>query len=194
MKSAQTTDHIFKVCVTGDAAVGKSSAIRKWVTDGFDTEYQVTVGVQHYTKYVDLSGSGIDSTVKLIIWDLGGQQTFSFIRPLFYRAARGVIVMFDLGNRGSFDSLNNWIREAEVNVGRRVPMVVAGNKADLERYEVDVAEAREFSRTLGLPFLLTSAKAGMNVPDLFITLAIMILQESTKCSGPVNPGAACMLA
>jgi small GTP-binding protein len=140
-------------------------------------EYQVTIGVQHYSKNVTLDEPEGTSSVKLIVWDLGGQETFKFIRPMFYKAARGIVVMFDLTKRASFESLVNWVREADTGIGQRVPIVIAANKADMEHYEVDPKEALEFTQSIGAAFVLTSAKDGLNVSDLFTVLASLMVKD-----------------
>ena len=182
MMSMSATDMMFKVCVIGDAAVGKSSTVRRWTQGSFTHEYQVTIGVQHYSKSIQLDDSDGRASVKMIVWDLGGQETFKFIRPMFYRAARGIVIMFDLGNRASFDSLAAWIREADTSIGRRVPIIIAGNKADLDQYQVDPGEAQKLAEETGARFVLTSAKSGCNVGDLFYALAsLMARDNSSRC-------------
>ena len=115
----------FKVVVVGDSAVGKTSLIRRYVTGGFDVSLLPTVGVNFYTKDVKVGGE----TVRLVIWDLAGQERFGVVRRAFYR---GAAVVFDLSRAETFGNVGGWVREAEDRY-ERTPMVLVGNKLDLKR-------------------------------------------------------------
>ncbi|MHA1930634.1 MAG: Rab family GTPase, partial [Candidatus Thorarchaeota archaeon] len=127
---------IYKVCVIGSGGVGKSSAVKRYSEGIFSEDYQVTVGVNHSTQTVSIDGQDGPAIVKMIVWDLGGQDKFKFVRPMFYRSARGIVLMFDITNRASFEALPKWIEEAEANIGSKVPFVIAANKTDLPNFEV----------------------------------------------------------
>ncbi|NWF94640.1 MAG: GTP-binding protein [Candidatus Thorarchaeota archaeon] len=169
--------YIYKVCVVGDPGVGKSATVLMWSSGSFHQEYQLTVGVQHFTRSLNISSNAGVLSVKLILWDIGGQATFKMIRPMFYKAARGVVVMFDLTNRASFEGVTNWIREADSSIGRRVPIVLVGNKADLPS-QVTIDEVKRLAQQIGAVPVVSSAKTGSNVADIFQIVAEMISQEN----------------
>ncbi len=166
---------VFKVCIIGDPGVGKTATVTRWSTGGFKEEYQVTVGVQHFTRDIRLTVDGTEMCVKLILWDIGGQSAFKSIRSLFYRSARALVVMYDVSNHASFQSVPAWVTEAVNIVGQHVPIVLVGNKADMPTYAVDENEARMLADSLGAAFILSSAKTGENVTDIFQTVAGMII-------------------
>ncbi len=158
---------IYKVCVIGNGGVGKTSAVRRYSQGVFTEDYQVTVGVQHSSQSVNINGPDGSTEVKLIVWDLGGQDKFKFVRPMFYKAAKALVLMFDITDKDSFMSLPKWIKEAEDNIGYSVPMVIAANKTDLPGHQIEVEEIERYAEHIGADFILTSVKNGNNVVNLF---------------------------
>ncbi len=158
--------YVYKICVAGESAVGKTSTIIRWCEGFFRQEYQSTVGVHHYSRIVEVGGSS-PTVVKMMIWDLAGQDIFKPLRASFYDGAKGIVMMFDVTRQETFGSIPKWIKEALGYIGRDVPYVIVGNKADLVPDESKFFGASEYAKSLGVPFILTSAKAGTNIEDLF---------------------------
>ncbi len=167
---------IYKVCVIGDGGVGKSSAVRRFSQGIFSEEYQVTVGVQHSTQLIQIDSPEGPTDVKVIVWDLGGQDKFKFVRPMFYRAARGIVLMFDITNRESFEALPKWIKEAEDGIGKSVPMVLAANKFDLPDHAVSLDELQAFGEEIGAESIVMSVKTGDNVQNMFKMLGTVVYE------------------
>ncbi|GAG02762.1 unnamed protein product, partial [marine sediment metagenome] len=103
-------NYILKICVVGDGSVGKTSMVLRYSEKRFQERYIMTIGSNFALKKLTIND---DTTVKLQIWDLAGQQHFNFVRPPFYRGASGVIYVFDITRRQSFDGLFNWQKEVE---------------------------------------------------------------------------------
>ncbi|KAI1231318.1 hypothetical protein IHE44_0008260 [Lamprotornis superbus] len=162
----------FRIIVLGDAAVGKSSLLRCFAEGpgagpGAAATPGPTVGVEFYSRTIPMPPSG---KAKLQLWDTAGQERFRSITRSFYRSAAGVLLMFDLTNRASFEHIPEWYREA---AGERPPaFVLVGHKCDLvaER-TVSAEEARHLAATLGVAFVETSAHSNLNVELAFQTLA-----------------------
>ena len=167
---------IYKVCVIGDGGVGKSSAVRRFSEGIFSEEYQVTVGVQHSTQTIEISGPDGPSNVKVIVWDLGGQDKFKFVRPMFYRSARGLVLMFDVTSRESFEALPRWIKEAEDGIGHSVPMILAANKFDLPDHAVNLDEIQAYAEEIGAESIVMSVKTGDNVHNMFKQLGTAVYE------------------
>ncbi|MFW9933334.1 MAG: Rab family GTPase [Candidatus Thorarchaeota archaeon] len=181
---------IYKVCVIGNGGVGKSSAVRRYSQGVFTEDYQVTVGVQHSSQSVNINGPEGPTEVKLIVWDLGGQDKFKFVRPMFYKAAKALVLMFDITSKESFESLPKWIKEAEDNIGHSVPMVIAANKTDLPGHEIEIEEIERYANHLGAEFILTSVKTGDNVVNMFEKLGEAVYNsrsEFSPMSSSANP-------
>ena len=165
--------YIFKVPVAGDGAVGKTSLIVRYTQGTFTDTYKMTIGTSFAVKTVDL-GSVM---VKLQIWDLAGQPHFGGVRPLFYQGSTGVIYVFSVTDRASFDHLSGWLEEARKNAGN-VPGILIGNKSDLvDRRVVSREEAEAYAVQAGLLYMETSAKLDENVGDAFRNVAITIIQS-----------------
>ena len=170
---------IYKVCVIGDGGVGKSSAVRRFSQDIFSEEYQVTVGVQHSSQTIQINRAEGPADVKVVVWDLGGQDKFKFVRPMFYRSSRGLVLMFDVTNRESFEALPRWIKEAEDGIGRSVPMVLAANKFDLPDHAVSLDEIQEYAQEIGAEHVVMSVKTGDNVNNIFKMLGTCVYEART---------------
>ena len=170
--------YVYKICISGDAAVGKTSSILRWSEGFFRQEYQSTVGVQHYSRVVEV---GEDATlVKMMIWDLAGQDIFKHLRASFYDGAKGLILMFDVSREETFASIPRWIREAIGHVGTEIPYILAGNKVDLVPGEKNFFGAKKYAESLNTPLLLTSAKTGSNVDDLFMKIGNLVHETAQE--------------
>ena len=173
-------DYLFKVIVVGDGAVGKTALTIRFSEGRFQDHYKMTIGVDFAIKLVEINGK----KVKLQIWDTGGQERFSYIRPLYYKGAMSCIYVFDITNRSSYDHLNKWYKEVSDYCGG-IPALLVANKCDLPDKAVTVNEAQQMAAQLGGPFYEASAKTGNNVDDLFTTLAkILIAQEGMGAPTP----------
>ncbi|NWU59395.1 RAB42 protein, partial [Dromas ardeola] len=169
----------FRVIVLGDAAVGKSSLLRCFAEGpaGGAATPCPTVGVDFYSRTVPLSPTG---RAKLQLWDTAGQERFS---------AAGVLLVFDLTNRASFERVPEWHREA---AGDRPPaFVLVGHKCDLAAQRaVTAEEAGHLAASLGMvAFVETSARGNLNVELAFQTLAGGIQRALGR--GGVTPHQGC---
>lgn len=146
-----------KAFVVGDAAVGKTTFCVKLATGKFKEEYKMTVGVDFYT--LDLVSGG--RLVKLVLWDLAGQERFGLVRPNFYAGSSGGFIAFALDRPETLRSVPGWVREMEENVGGRVPAVLIGTKLDLSP---SLPEASNVAEELGLlGYVPVSSKTGENL-------------------------------
>jgi len=158
---------IFKVIVVGDAAVGKTSLMFRFVHGSFAKDYKMTIGVNFATKLLKLDDG---TNVKLSIWDTAGQERFHFLLPSYYDGSSGGLIVFDVTRRESFTNLPKWIDQVRGKVNN-APLLLIGNKADLEDLRaVQTEEARQFATQHGLVYTETSAKDGTNVNDVFAAL------------------------
>lgn len=167
----------FKIIVCGDPSVGKTSTILRFTDNAFMRTYIPTLGVSISEKILKIGKLHIN----LILWDIAGQSKFEIMRRHFYQGAEGVILIFDLTNRKSFDSLTSWIKDLEKNVTpQRVKLVgfILGNKEDLENErKVSAEEAKKIAQEFNLEYIETSAKTGKNVEKSFIELSEALIQS-----------------
>ena len=179
---------LFKVVLMGDGSVGKTSLRRTYMGEGFRANYMITIGADFAVKKMQLEG-GHDVSIQ--IWDLAGQEHFKSVRSTFYRGAQGALAVYSVTERTSFDNMKNWLDECWKNSGKKIPVVLIGNKIDLrEQFKdnpvmqqtiVTTEEGKALQEKIGnqgvhTSFLETSAKTGHNVEASFLELAIKILE------------------
>ena len=117
--------------------------------------------------------------VKLQIWDTAGQERFKNITASYYRGGNGVLVVYDITDRDSFDNLNSWLIEIEKNANKNVYKLLIGNKCDLEdKRKVTYQEGKDFATSNGMQFIETSAKTDTKVKDAFEMLTQEIIKSS----------------
>lgn len=174
-----------KLCLLGDGKVGKTSLRRRYLGQGFSTEYLETLGADFAIKRTVFAGL----VFRFQIWDIAGQPRFSELRKAFFMGSQAAIVLYDISNPATISSVDNWVRELWANNGKgpHLPIVIVGNKVDLRR-KVDTAvpgsEGRELAEQLSeevslpftIPFLETSALTGTNVDVAFQTIIQHFMQ------------------
>jgi small GTP-binding protein len=156
---------VLKVILGGDANVGKTSLIERYCTCHFDPRRDMTVGVDFHLYHVEIERR----QVRLIVWDLGGQERFSFARRAFYRGAQAVGLVFDVSNRASFYDLMRWWRETR-EFAPAVPILMLANKTDLPR-QITRDEAFQVAQAWNTPFFESSCTSGEGVIEFFQALA-----------------------
>ncbi len=156
---------LLKVVMVGDAAVGKTTLVRRYCEGKFQESRVATIGVDFYTQLVRMPST----TVKLSIWDMAGQERFQVVRTGFYRGSKAAALIFDVTDPTTMINLRRWRQEVlQAAPGQR--LLVVGNKTDLHR-TVRLAVGKVFAAYVGALYLETSAKSGEGVARLFGTLA-----------------------
>ena len=119
------------------------------------------------------------------IWDTAGQERFKNITASYYRGGNGVLVVYDITDRDSFENLNSWLIEIEKNANKNVYKLLIGNKCDLEdKRKVTYQEGKEFASSNRMQFIDTSAKTDTKVKDAFEMLTQEIIKSNiTKDKG-----------
>ena len=158
-----------KLLLLGDSAVGKTSVLTRYSDGLFVSSTRPTLGADLRQSQVDLDGTGA-CILPLQIWDTAGQEMFRSIIASYYRGAHGVLLMFDLTRRSTFDNLTSWMAEVEDKAPEQLPLVLVGNKSDQPGREVGDDEAQSFAAQHGMQYVETSAKAGHGVNEAFVTL------------------------
>ena len=117
--------------------------------------------------------------VKLQIWDTAGQERFKNITASYYRGGNGVLVVYDITDRESFENLNSWLIEIEKNANKNVYKLLIGNKCDLEeKRKVTFQEGKDFAESNGMKFMETSAKTASKVQEAFELLTNEIIKAN----------------
>ncbi len=161
-----------KVCLIGEAAVGKTCLIRRFVLDTYDDAYAQTLGTKIYKREMTVTARGETFAVDAIIWDIMGQQGFrQLLKEAYFYGAHGVLAVADLTRRETFPDLGGWI-DGVRQVAGDVPIVLLANKADLwDRALIKESDVAGAAERYGAPHFATSAKTGENVARAFRELA-----------------------
>lgn len=167
-----------KVCMAGEAMVGKTSLIRRYVLQEYDDRYTATLGTKITKKVLAAKDprTGHDVSVDLILWDIMGTPTLrDLLKEAYYHGAKGVLGVADLTRRATLGELAAWYQSIQTVTGP-VPVQVVVNKADLaDAGELDEAEVRTFCEGRSWPWSYTSAKTGQGVEEAFASLVRGIL-------------------
>ena len=166
-----------KVVLLGDPSVGKTSMTRRYIENSFDEAYLSTIGSNVNTKTVTiLDDNGGSNVVKMMIWDIAGDKTCDSLKREYYRGANSGIVICDITIKNSFNSLSTWIETLNETIGEEIPIVIVGNKADLEEFRcVEEDELIELANEYNSYAIQTSARSGQNIEMVFHTIAKKLL-------------------
>ncbi|CAM9706107.1 unnamed protein product, partial [Hapterophycus canaliculatus] len=154
-----------QVGMVGDAQVGKTTLMVKYVENKFDEEYIMTLaGVNFMEKTITLRNTEITFS----IWDLGGQREFLSMLPLVCNDAVAIFFMFDLSRKSTLNSVKEWYRQVR-GLNRNAYAFLVGTKYDLytsmpaeEQRDID-KQARKFAKAMHAPLIFTSASHSINV-------------------------------
>lgn len=169
-------DFLFKIILIGDSNVGKTCVVQNFKSGVFSERQQNTIGVDFTVRTLDIEGK----KVKMQVWDTAGQERFRTITQSYYRSAHAAMIAYDITRRGTFESVQHWIKEVELYGAANVVMALIGNKCDLEdERQVRFQEACALAKDKGLLAALeTSAKESQNVEEAFMMMARELMSRN----------------
>ncbi|GMM30751.1 Rab family GTPase [Martiniozyma asiatica (nom. inval.)] len=175
-----------KLVLLGEAAVGKSSLVLRFVSNDFQENKEPTIGAAFLTQRCAIG----DKHIKFEIWDTAGQERFANLAPLYYRNAQAALVVYDVTKTASFVKARHWVKELREQASKGIVIAICGNKADLveegtER-EVSVEEGENLASEEGGIFFETSAKTALNVNEVFMSIGEKILQNAAEVKPDVR--------
>lgn len=171
-------EFVFKITILGDAAVGKTSLINQFVEGSFQEDYKPTLGANIVRKDVDLSE--INAQIRLIMWDLAGQEKYNVIRSMYFQGCVGALVVYDITRYQTFENVESkWLKDFKKYVKKEGAYVLIGNKIDLDAQRaVSKDKGKELAEQIqASDFIETSAKYGENVEKAFKNLVFQILRN-----------------
>ncbi len=170
----------FKICLFGDSAVGKTSLAYRYITHRFIEETKSTLGADIIVKDLKID----DNTIKLQIWDFGGEKKFRNLLPVYASGSSGGIFMYDITRKNTLDNLEGWLSVFKKNLTTeesQIPILMVGGKKDLyDLRTVLFKDAKDLAILNNMYDLIEcSAKTGENVENIFKSITHKILD--IKC-------------
>ncbi len=162
----------FKITLFGPGGVGKTSLLLRYIKDYFSDDLKKTIGSNFLIKDVEVDGKNI----RLLLWDIGGQPQFHKLRTIYFKGSNAALGVFDLSSSQTLLKIPGWVSSIKKTVKKTIPMLLLGNKVDLER-EIDKEEAEDLAKRLNCEYMETSAKTGENVEIAFEKIAKACLQD-----------------
>jgi len=166
---------VFKILIAGDASVGKTTLLLRYVQGEFIDSTTMTIGVDFHTKQLYLE----TISCHLQLWDLGGQERFRFMHEAYLRGAHGALLLFDTTNMTSFVNIQKW-EQLLRKLNRDLPILLVGTKYDLEEFSMVADYYAELTkkRFNMLNYVKTSSKWGLNVDTVFEMIAMYLISIS----------------
>ena len=182
-------DYLYKVVLVGEAAVGKTHLLSRYIKGTLPKNPTSTIGVEFATRTVSLQSGG---TVKAQIWDTAGQERYRAITSAHYRRAVGALLVYDVTNEKSFLAAKRWMEELRDHAEPDIVIMLVGNKVDLcdskpEIRRVSHEEGANFAKANGLLFEETSAVTVIRVREAFENLLQAIYTAKLQ-NGTANAG------
>jgi len=156
-------DYLIKLLLIGNSNVGKSSLSLRFSDDVYVPSYMATIGIDFRIRTVDIG----DKKYKLQIWDTAGQEKFRSITYSYYHGANGVLVVYDVTDRFSFQSIESWMDNISRHTRDPIAVVLVGNKCELGSRVVKTCEGQELADKYGISFIETSARSNICVDKAF---------------------------
>mmetsp|Transcript_40593 Transcript_40593/g.72169 ORF Transcript_40593/g.72169 Transcript_40593/m.72169 type:complete len:207 (+) Transcript_40593:108-728(+) len=161
-------DMQIKLLMIGDSGVGKTCLLLRYANAAFSQTFITTIGIDFKIKNISLDGKRI----KLQIWDTAGQERFRTITTSYFRGAQGILLVYDVTDRNSFNSIRNWVSQIQQHADVHVNKILIGNKCDMkDERVVTTEEGQKLAAEYGIQFFETSAKNDIQVEESFVTVA-----------------------
>eukprot|EP01116_Phalansterium_solitarium_P006517 TRINITY_DN18843_c0_g1_i1.p1 TRINITY_DN18843_c0_g1~~TRINITY_DN18843_c0_g1_i1.p1 ORF type:complete len:230 (-),score=52.88 TRINITY_DN18843_c0_g1_i1:480-1169(-) len=178
----EKAQHLYKVIVIGDYAVGKTSLIKRYCEGFFTPNYKLTIGVDFAVKVVDWDD---DTNVSLQLWDVAGHERFGTMTSVYYKYAIAAVIVFDLSRPATFDAVLKWRDDVNSKVvlanNEPIPALLLANKADIPGVSIDREMLDKFVTDNGfIGWYETSAQKNTNIDDAMKFLVSKILDVAQK--------------
>ncbi len=178
MTEKKQKELLYKILLLGDSSVGKTCFLMRYADNTFQEIHMSTIGLDYKLKNVQLDDGKI---VKIQIWDTAGQDRFRSITKNYYKGAHGIILIYDVTSRKTFENIKNWVSQIKEEVSNKVTIILVGNKIDDEpNRKVTTQEGENMAKECELDFFETSAKSGANIDSTFNELVKKTVEKYNK--------------
>ena len=162
----------YKVLLLGYECSGKTSILRRYIENTFYSQMMSTIGMDFKTKVFNINNKKI---LNFQIWDTPGQKRFIQISEGYIKGANGIIIIYDITNKYSLKKAKFWIDIIRNEYKREIPIILVGNKIDLENERVvSTEEGMDFSDDNHVYFYESSVKNNINIENIFNTIFALL--------------------
>ena len=176
MQIESNYEFLVKIIIIGDSGVGKTNFMFRFADNTFNSLHVSTVGLDYKSKIIILPSS--KKKVKIQIWDTAGQERYMALNKSSFQKVQGIIIMYDLTDRKSFENIDKWLNIVSQNFPGK-SMILVANKLDLsdEKRIVTEEEGQKLAEENNVKFFEGSGQTGENVEEIFTELAEMIYEN-----------------
>ena len=161
--NSQDYDYLLNIVLQGRNKVGKTSLMNRYFDNTFDPKYYSTIGVYIKTKIVNIK----NQKIKVQILDYGNSELFAKLQPICYRIAHGIIIVYDITDKYSFEEVREWLEQIELNGSPDTRKIIVGNKCDLYKREVLEEEGKKIADYFNINFFEVSSCTNHKVNEAF---------------------------
>lgn len=174
----------FKIILLGSISVGKTAILSRYISNEFNEKYQCTIRSEFKVKIINLNNS---QQAKLNIWDTCGDEKFRAITRQYYNDAHGILLIYDISNRDTFDDIEKWVEDIKNSAPADCVIFLIGNKSDLiDKRQVTYQEGKNKAEELGLLFNEVSAKNGDNILLIFGNISEAIIEQFERSKTEIS--------
>ena len=168
------TDYTLKILTIGESAVGKTCILLRFTDNKFLKTHLTTIGIDYKSKVIKVN----NFSVKLKIWDTAGQERFRNITQQYYKGADGILLVYDVTERNSFEKVREWMKQIQQNTNKdKIGIILVGNKCDLDERQVSTEEGQSLAKEFGILFYESSAYKDININETFESLVGEIISK-----------------
>jgi len=177
VEQVNPSNMLFKTLLVGSAGVGKTSILNVVSGNRFEIAFVATIGVDFKVHSFEIDGK----VCKLQIWDTAGQERFRSLTPHYYKNAKGIVLVYDITSRESFNDLLHNIENIKTYLPEMPKCILLGNKLDMEQNRaVSYDEGNALANEFGFSFMEVSAKTSFHTVDAFKTLTKEMKEKEEK--------------
>ncbi len=179
--SRKKIKNIFKICVVGDEGIGKEKFIelfaKRFYVKKVDTA--LTYGVTFYWESISVNAEIGVQEYRIQIWNFIGSDRFKFLHKSYMFGAKAFMIFFDLGNRDTFEHLNDWLSEVREHIkkdpNKKVPILIVGNKSEMKNFAVSPKDIDNLITKNEVYYIETSTATKEGIFDSFYCITSLIL-------------------